>query len=73
MIGCALIMLTENCRRMAGGVVAGLVGSRCGLPSLSVGTREPILLGNVCDLLTKLVLPFLFTTISFCPDAGAIK
>lgn len=53
---------------MTGGVVAGLVGSRWGLPSLSAGTREPMLRGNVCDLLVK-PLPFLFTTISFCPDA----
>lgn len=53
---------------MTGGVVAGLVGSLWGLPSLRAGTREPMLLGNVCDLLVK-PLPFLFTTISFCPDA----
>lgn len=63
------MIFTENCRRMTGGVVAGFVGSRWGRPSLSVGTREPMLLGNVCDLLTKLVLPFLLTTMSFCPDA----
>lgn len=63
------VVITENCRRMTGGVVAGFVGNRWGRPSLSVGTREPMLLGNVCDLFTKLLTPFLLTTMSFCPDA----
>lgn len=39
--------ITENCRRMTGGVVAGLVGSRCGRASDRAGTRDPMLLGNV--------------------------
>lgn len=61
-----LKILTENCLRITGGVVAGFVGNLCGLaPSLVLGTRDPILLGNVCDLFVKLLFPFLWITISF--------
>lgn len=62
---------TENWRRITGGVVAGLRGSRwCRLGSLVVATREPILRGSVCDLLTKLLLPLLLITINFWPEAA---
>lgn len=60
------MLLTENCRRITGGVVAGLVGRRCGrAPSLVLGTREPMLRGSVCDLLVMPLMPFLLTTINF--------
>lgn len=62
---------TENWRRITGGVVAALVGRRCGrAPSLVFDTRELKLRGSVCDLFVIPPIPFLFTTINFWPDAA---
>lgn len=66
----SIIIITENCLRIGGGVADGFTGRRWLLIPLVIA-REPMLRGNVCDLLAVPKPPGrLLTTINFCPEAN---
>lgn len=61
--------LTENCRRIAGGVAAGF-GTVFETP-FTVPLAAPIFRGNVWDLLITPKFPGRFPAVSFLPEAAS--